>query len=340
MSDEKQYSVGYQTKFEPWVVEHVCKPILDKIPTSVHPNTISIGNHVLCWLVFVALASAPHLDIWSAFFLRVIGGVGLIASMILDCLDGMQARRTGKTSKLGACLDHWFDAINVPLATAGTVLTLGLDPWTVAVATAASVLVYNSQVVLYNERGRFIHPPGVDGAMAQTTAGILMIAFAALLLFFPVELRWVAVFLTGLVWCINVVQFKIIWWYFHEMKQRRTHLGVTALSIGLVLLTGFELISPFAGALALVFLSYRSTGTWVLYTVLGRDTFNRWDWALVLWLGLILFSHWAVGDYTFRGYHIENTVPYLGMVYIALANLVDLGKQLPELTGNHRHRPA
>ncbi len=57
--------------------------------------------------------------------LALIGaGVGMLLSMIGDSLDGMHARRTDQCSKLGEMMDHWLDAIIVPLTTLGITVAL------------------------------------------------------------------------------------------------------------------------------------------------------------------------------------------------------------------------
>ena len=35
--------------FEPILIDKVCQPILQRLPESIHPNTISLVNHLVCW---------------------------------------------------------------------------------------------------------------------------------------------------------------------------------------------------------------------------------------------------------------------------------------------------
>jgi phosphatidylglycerophosphate synthase len=326
-----EYKVEVNSSFEPWLVENVCKPILEHVPRKVHPNSISVGNHILCWAIFIALASAPFVAPGLAFSLRIFAGLGLVASMILDCLDGMQARRTGRTSPLGAVLDHWLDALNLPLVSSGFVLTLGLDPVTTGVSIVLTGFVYIAQVALYHRSGVFVAPPGTDGAAAQFGLGLMTLVMAVLLLFVVRETRWVAIFLTGLAWCVNVMQVRVLAFYLRRLrKDLRIQAATMALLFAMAGCFAMGWMSPLAAALSLCFVTFRLAGSYILNAELKRP-YSGWDWMLVAWVVAIALAGSALESMTFRGYSIENVVPYLGMVYIAAANLAELGRHFPEL---------
>ena len=77
----------------------------------------------------------------------------------LDNLDGMQARRTNRCSKLGELMDHWLDAIHVPLANVGMAMALQLAPWAVVGVVVSGTMIYQAQVLHYHVKRVFIHPP-------------------------------------------------------------------------------------------------------------------------------------------------------------------------------------
>jgi CDP-diacylglycerol---serine O-phosphatidyltransferase len=80
----------------------------------IPPTLMSLGNG-LCGLASIALATSPGAD---AGELRpvALGGVMLLAAMLLDMLDGRLARMTGRTSRFGVELDSLCDMVSFGLA--------------------------------------------------------------------------------------------------------------------------------------------------------------------------------------------------------------------------------
>ena len=162
---DKIYQVEVNSPFEPWVKAKVCEPILALMPESVHPNTISIVTHFLCWVTAFLGFLSVHVEPRARAAALVGAGVCLLMSMIGDHLDGMQARRTNQCSRLGEVIDHWLDALAVPLSSVGLAMALQLPAWILAPALIGTAMVYNAQLVLYHHTGRFVHPDtsGSDG---------------------------------------------------------------------------------------------------------------------------------------------------------------------------------
>ena len=330
MSEYSGFTAESNSKFEPWLLDRVCEPILDWIPERIHPNTISIVNHLTTWSVFIALAAAPYLDANSAIGARIWGGIGLILAMIMDCLDGMHARQTGQCSKVGAVLDHWFDAINAPLVAAGVLLTLEMEPLTSVLVVGGTCVLYNCQLVIYHHTKRFIHPP-TSGTEGQLMTALAVLGLAVVLYIFPRDLRWVSVMVLGFGWFAVLLEAKTIWYYAQFLKgQWKQPLGFLALvtALGVLHVTGH--VSSLALVLGMVFLSFRINGSYVLNTVLQK-AYSGFDVTLVGWLAAI-FGASLVNPFHFHGgYTIEMLVPYLGILYITSINLYDLARHLPEL---------
>lgn len=74
------------------------------IPARVHPNTITSGA------IGCALLGSVILVAWPSPIAPLVCAALLIAWILLDCFDGIHARNTGQSSKLGAFLDHFGDA--------------------------------------------------------------------------------------------------------------------------------------------------------------------------------------------------------------------------------------
>lgn len=104
--------------FEPIIVRWLCEPLLALLPRSIASNAISSFNHLICWSAFGCAAASAHLGPEGRFAALVVAGLLILASMIGDCSDGMQARRTGRTSKLRSCsttaLTHFTSCRRAP----------------------------------------------------------------------------------------------------------------------------------------------------------------------------------------------------------------------------------
>src|SRR5262245_58845331 len=107
------------SKFEPLLIKTLCEPLLPRIPASVHPNTISLITHGIGWMTALLALSSVYLSPFARAMALTGAGIGMFLSMIGDCIDGLHARRTNQCTKLGEMMDHWLDAIIVPLVTVG-----------------------------------------------------------------------------------------------------------------------------------------------------------------------------------------------------------------------------
>ena len=135
------------SRIERRVIEWFCEPLLERIPPSVRPNTISLVTHLIAWITGVLAVISPLLSPLGCALALTGAGVGMLASMIGDCLDGMHARKTNQCSKLGELMDHWLDAIIVPLTTVGITMALGMEPWAIAIVNVTAGMVYHGLLV-------------------------------------------------------------------------------------------------------------------------------------------------------------------------------------------------
>ncbi|MBN1947766.1 MAG: CDP-alcohol phosphatidyltransferase family protein [Bradymonadales bacterium] len=334
------YSENYSnTGFEPWIVKHICEPLVKRIPPTVHPNTISIFNHAVCWLVFVAAAVAPYLNPIHGMAARVVAGIGVFSSLVLDCLDGMHARRTGQTSKLGEVMDHWLDALNVPLMGAAMILTLSLDPWTTAFGIVTASACYNAQLVLYHHTHRFVHPTtsGVDGQVYLTAVYLFLAGF---FYFFPQDLRWVLLSSTVFAWLVIFISIKMDLFFIRRLggflPNHLVYLLFCTLFSALYLVGMMNTVVYVVG---ITMISFRLTGSYVLYTVL-RKPYSGSDWWVGLWILAILAGHYWLEPYQIRGIEVQSVIPYLFFLTVVSLNLWDLARYLPELRYSRSRKAA
>lgn len=113
--------------------DSVFVPLVNVLPRSITPNQLTVFGHATVWVMFALslVVREPGAILLSAL------GLSFLTYALADCIDGMFARHTNRTSQVGELLDHGFDAISLPLVTLGTGLVLRMPPWLVVASTAA-----------------------------------------------------------------------------------------------------------------------------------------------------------------------------------------------------------
>ena len=210
-------------QFDLMLLKHVIEPIWRLIPARVTPNSITLITPIFAGMSFLFAVCAPGLEPTSGLAARVLAGVFMFLSMITDHLDGMQARRTKQTSRLGEVLDHALDAIHVPLASAGVAITLGASPGLVMLIIITNAMVYNSQLIVYHHTRRFVFPPS-GGASTQVLLSCSYVVLGVFLYLFSPEQAWVATACTLLAWSIVFVQSRQIVFYLPYLQGMLAHL--------------------------------------------------------------------------------------------------------------------
>lgn len=95
--------------------------VLDALPQSLSPNTMTLISTACCAASFVLAVTLRE----SALALST-AAVLVIAYLTLDNLDGAQARRVGRSTRLGEFLDHWLDTLNNGFVVLGACFAAGL----------------------------------------------------------------------------------------------------------------------------------------------------------------------------------------------------------------------
>ncbi len=316
---------------EGWLKRHLLDHIVGFIPASLHPNTISIANHFVAWMAFLAAAAAPLMDPFNALMARLLAAAAVFGCICLDCLDGMHARRTGQSSKLGEVLDHWLDALNLGLYTAAVVLTLGVGPVTAAVGAVTAVMNYNAQLVYYHHSGRFVHP-GTSGIDALVAIVGLLAVLGVFFYYVPQSDPRVVLGVHGIAWCailfINLSDLRFFWVRMKGCFTPHVKFVVLCGAVTAPLLLGRLDIPVYL--LVLGFVTFRICGSYVLNTVLRRP-YGGADWSIVLWSWAIIGADAILAPYAVRGYPVMRLIPYLFMLYLALLNCLDLIRALGAL---------
>jgi phosphatidylglycerophosphate synthase len=117
----------------PWLDRIYFEPLIKVLPRSITPNTITLSG------LFACLAMLAMLLSWKApsAVLALVSALAIHAYTLADQLDGMQARRTSRTSALGGFLDHACDFINGQIIIWAACLLVDAGPaWLIAVSSA------------------------------------------------------------------------------------------------------------------------------------------------------------------------------------------------------------
>jgi len=278
----------------PWYRRFVWGPALELIPESVAPNTLTAISTLACGLSFVLAAAFRH------------DGVAMVAAALLvftylslDNMDGAQARRVGRSSRLGEFLDHWLDTLNNGFVTLGACLAAGLPPlFTLGVFAVTTLAFYAVQWEL-RHTGVFRMGRIADVEGNTAVCGLyLLIAFAGPELFawrpspaLPPLAIWLGIAVGG----------QAAWTFIDAFRRvdadRRDLLPI---SLGFALLAAWAVVGGQTthGHLAIAFFANPVfTSRPVLGRLLGRSTVTA-DWLAIgsLSVGLLLTATGAMPD--------------------------------------------
>lgn len=326
LSERDSMIVSSGSKIEERIVQWLCQPLLRHIPRSVHPNTISLVTHTICWITALLAVGSVHLPSPYKSLALAFAGIGMLTSMIGDCLDGMHARNTNQCSKLGEMMDHWLDAIIVPLVVLGSTLALEMGPWTIAAVNVTAVMVYHGQLVLYHHTGKFIHPEPASGMEAQFALSFGYVGLAALLYFVDRHQPWLDVAVAGIAILGLFIQARCNLFYYVRLGRLiRYHLLFVAMSAGFGALYLLHAIDLYAFALTLTFVSFRICGTYVLFTIVKRR-YDGNDWGVFAWLALMFAAHFLLAPIPLGPFSLQALLPYFACAYMVARNLLDFSQ--------------
>lgn len=111
------------------------------IPARASANAVSMIGNLGSWttvliLVFFGASHGPHRP-----WIFGVATLGIVFYHTMDCLDGIQARRSGSSGPLGEFIDHWFDSFNIFFFPLGMAAAFPVIPPWLAVAMVMVALV-------------------------------------------------------------------------------------------------------------------------------------------------------------------------------------------------------
>lgn len=112
-----------------YVLSPIYSRLIHFVPLSIHPNAITfIGFLMVLASHLLLIINSPRLIPPDSPFLFIFASLSLLAYMVLDNLDGKQARRTNSSSPLGHLFDHGCDSINVTMSGISLLVATNLAP--------------------------------------------------------------------------------------------------------------------------------------------------------------------------------------------------------------------
>ena len=208
---------------------------------------------------------------FQALVLRLIVAFLVFASTVMDCLDGMHARRTGQCSRLGEVLDHALDAANIPLIGAGFIAILSLDKYTLAISMVACGLVFNSQLVLYRAYHTMIKP-ATNGPESQTLVVVAEIVVSIVFYLYSRHHPIIEAIVAVVAVIANVIQFRNCYHFWRHLDRNTVfdHLKFSVMASAFALLFVTDRISFLTFNMGSVLIAFRLNGAYVMYVVVNK----------------------------------------------------------------------
>jgi phosphatidylglycerophosphate synthase len=323
---ERTFFAENGSRFEPLLIKTLCEPLLPYIPPSVHPNTITLLTHAMVWITAILALISPHLPPLQQAAALIGAGVGMFLSMLGDCMDGLHARHTNQSSKLGEFLDHWLDAMVVPLATVGMSAALQMPPWAMVTINVSVAMIYNAQLVLYHHTGRFIAPEPATGAEGQFGLSLGYVAIAGFFYYFDRHQPWLDLAMAALAAAATLVQLRCTVFYYPKLgKNVIEHVWfiLPCAGFGAAYLLGAIDLVFFV--FAVVFTSFRVSGTYVLRTIVG-ERYKGFDGVIFAFMALIFAVHYGLRPEPIGNLRIEDLIAAAACLYAVSRNFWDFSR--------------
>jgi hypothetical protein len=228
-------------------------------------------------------------------------------------------------------MDHWLDAIIVPLTTVGITVALEMPPWAIAAVNVTAAMVYHGQLVLYHHTGKFLHPEPATGTEAQLGLSVGYVALAPLYYFIGRDHAWLDLTVAGIAVLGLFIQMKCNSFYYVRLGSLvRYHLIFVAYGAGWAALYLLGAIDVYAFLLAVVFTSFRICGTYVLFTIVRRR-FGGGDLGIALLIAAAFGVRFLMDQQASATHTLQSLLPYLACAYAIGRNLADFSRHYSEL---------
>jgi hypothetical protein len=187
-------------------------------------------------------------------------------------------------------------------------------------------MIYNAQLVVYHHTGKFIHPDVTSGAEGQFGLALGYVGLAGFFYYVDRHQPWLDMVIAGVAIAGTIVQLRCSIFYYPLLKRLVVeHLWFAAVGFGyggLFLLGALDL-NYFL--FAVVFVSFRICGTYVLRTIV-KASYDGRDWGLVAFLLAICAVHYGIKPAPLDGVRITNLLAALSCAYAIARNFQDFAR--------------
>jgi phosphatidylglycerophosphate synthase len=288
------YRSAQESILLPYYRRFVWAPALELIPETIAPNTLTAISTLSCGASFMLAAAFPHDAV-----AMIAAAVLVFTYLSLDNMDGAQARRVGRSSRLGEFLDHWLDTLNNGFVTLGACLAVGLPPFFSLGVFGVTTLAFYA--VQWELRRTGVFRMGRIADVEGNTAVCLLyltIAFAG-----PEFFSWrpISALPPLTIWLGIGVGGQAAWTFVDAFRRVSVdRLDLVPITLAFVLLATWAMISGQTtdGHLAIAFFANPVfTSRPVLARLLGKSTV-RADWLAIgtLALATIATTTGLIGD--------------------------------------------
>jgi phosphatidylglycerophosphate synthase len=172
---EAKYVVTEKSFVTPLIKRFCVRPILSVLPSWISPNTITLFGAAMSMAAF-ALVVWPYGAVVPRYLLAALF---TFVYLVVDNLDGAQARKTGRASPFGEVLDHWLDTLNGGYLAAGWAIAAGMDLRYVVPLVALTTLSFYATIWEQHITGRlFIGMVNQTEGCLSTCIFYVVLAFA------------------------------------------------------------------------------------------------------------------------------------------------------------------
>lgn len=319
----------------------ISEPAAPFIPRWISPNQITVANQVLAWglfgLAFAFACSNPDQDqrepecggplalIWNSLSaldrvcLLAVLSLGNIINMMMDCLDGIHARKTNQCSKFGEVLDHWFDAMTTPLLASVSCMIIQPSKLLQIIMLILIPLLYNAQLIFYHYERVFLHTAGVEG---QVLMSVIFLAWA-ILVSTPSAAPYITMVADIVALIVSASTIHLDWFYVQRFKERgmllehMLYLAVCC-TVGGLYYTNF--LTQISFMMIILTTSFRINGSYVICSVINY-VYRGFDARLLEYVILMLIAHYVMAPIPLTLFY-HNLVPYIGSTNVTLQDVL------------------
>ena len=232
-------------------------------------------------------------------------------------MDGIHARATGQTSKMGEFLDHWLDSINVVIVNICIVYLLHLHGGVLVLYMVSMTVALFATVWKHHETGIFYR------AKIGTSDGLLAIVILYMLLFFyfkspaftyqgPLKIN-IASSLAYITILVSIVTTLSIIFSVRKKLIEYIPLMLAMLVISIWMLTG--MIDKLIGGLLIYGINIPVHGRFLLARLCRKNSsYRNWIISLLSILGLIIVLIKDSIPFSIETYFIYTTLVLLVLV--------------------------